>query len=105
MCSFIFTRLFETDVLLSAKTNGWDIAILSDQWIVRNYSSHEAWKAGPLLVQAVSPTRPAPAPAPTGAQPFSILSFPAEQQTVLMTLVCLFLYHRRAQKLTLFALA
>lgn len=37
----------------SAKLAGWDLEILSDQLVVRNYSSHEAWKPGPLLVQAV----------------------------------------------------
>ncbi|VDB94284.1 unnamed protein product [Peniophora sp. CBMAI 1063] len=36
-----------------AKLAGWDLEILSDQLVVRNYSSHEAWKPGPLLVQAV----------------------------------------------------
>ncbi|KAG6916171.1 hypothetical protein DXG01_008144 [Tephrocybe rancida] len=37
-----------------AKLNGWDIVIVSDQFTVRVYSSHEAWKPGPLLVQALS---------------------------------------------------
>ncbi|KAG6888995.1 hypothetical protein C0992_006816 [Termitomyces sp. T32_za158] len=37
-----------------AKSNGWDVVIVSDQWTVRVYSSHEAWKPGPLLVQALS---------------------------------------------------
>ncbi|KAH0585512.1 hypothetical protein H2248_008748 [Termitomyces sp. 'cryptogamus'] len=37
-----------------AKLNGWDVVIVSDQWTVRVYSSHEAWKPGPLLVQALS---------------------------------------------------
>jgi len=37
-----------------AKLNGWDVQILSDQLAVRGYSSHEAWKPGPMLVQAVS---------------------------------------------------
>ncbi|KZV64741.1 NTF2-like protein [Peniophora sp. CONT] len=36
-----------------AKLAGWDLEILSDQLVVRNYSSHEAWKPGPMLVQAV----------------------------------------------------
>jgi len=35
-----------------AKVNGWDVIVLSDQWTIRGYSSHEAWKPGPLLVQA-----------------------------------------------------
>ena len=38
----------------SAKSNGWDIEIVSDQWTIRGYSSHEAWKPGPMLVQAVT---------------------------------------------------
>lgn len=33
--------------------NGWDVMILSDQLVVRAYSSPEAWKPGPMLVQAV----------------------------------------------------
>lgn len=36
-----------------AKQNGWDVVILSDQLVVRAYSSHEAWTPGPMLVQAV----------------------------------------------------
>jgi len=35
-----------------AKANGWDVEILSDQLVIRGYSSHEAWSPGPLLVQA-----------------------------------------------------
>ena len=38
--------------------------ILSDQMVVRAYSSHEAWRPGPLKVQAGA-TPPAPAPVPT----------------------------------------
>ncbi|KAI6155073.1 hypothetical protein BKA82DRAFT_996758 [Pisolithus tinctorius] len=34
-----------------AKLNGWDVVILSDQWTVRAYSSHEAWRPGPMRVQ------------------------------------------------------
>ncbi|KAG6840672.1 hypothetical protein C0991_005177 [Blastosporella zonata] len=37
-----------------AKLNGWDIVIVSDQWTIRVYSSHEAWKPGPLLIQPPS---------------------------------------------------
>ena len=62
-----------------AKRDGWDIVILSDQWTVRNYSSHEAWKPSPLLVQAP--------PSPPGEQAFSI--FPADQRAALASLVCL----------------
>lgn len=35
-----------------AKLNGWDVMVLSDQLCVRAYSSHEAWKSGPMKVQA-----------------------------------------------------
>ena len=38
----------------SAKSNGWEVEIVSDQWMIRGYSSHEAWKPGPMLVQAVT---------------------------------------------------
>lgn len=50
----IFSRCF-TDFAShsSAKSNGWDVMILSDQLVVRAYSSHEAWSPGPMLIQAV----------------------------------------------------
>jgi nuclear RNA export factor len=32
--------------------NGWDVVILSDQWNIRAYSSPEAWRPGPMRVQA-----------------------------------------------------
>ncbi|TFK35547.1 hypothetical protein BDQ12DRAFT_725837 [Crucibulum laeve] len=35
-----------------ARQDGWDVMILSDQWTIRSYSSHEAWTPGPMLVQA-----------------------------------------------------
>lgn len=36
----------------SAKQAGWDVMILSDQLNVRAYSSHEAWRPGPMKVEA-----------------------------------------------------
>lgn len=33
-----------------AQSNGWNVIILSDQFIVRNYSSPEWWKPGPLTL-------------------------------------------------------
>ncbi|KAJ7056667.1 hypothetical protein C8F01DRAFT_1211342 [Mycena amicta] len=42
-----------------AKMNGWDVVILSDQWTIRGFSKPEAWKPGPLLVQATMDTNPA----------------------------------------------
>lgn len=47
-----------------AQVNGWGVEILSDQLVIRNYSSHEAWKPGPLLVQANPSTSSLSAPAP-----------------------------------------
>ncbi|KAF9231003.1 hypothetical protein BU15DRAFT_91000 [Melanogaster broomeanus] len=41
-----------------AKLNGWDVMILSDQWCIRSYSSHEAWRPGPMRVQAGEPLPP-----------------------------------------------
>ncbi|KZT19800.1 NTF2-like protein [Neolentinus lepideus HHB14362 ss-1] len=38
-----------------AKLNGWDIMIMSDQLVVRSYSSPEAWKPGPMRVQHGDP--------------------------------------------------
>ncbi|KAF9532494.1 hypothetical protein CPB83DRAFT_903528 [Crepidotus variabilis] len=72
-----------------AKLNGWDVTILSDQWIIRSYSSHEAWKPGPMLVQAES-TKPkggiVSAPSPQPPQPFNVASLPPDQQAALATL-------------------
>ena len=36
---------------IRAKQTGWAVMILSDQLIVRSYSSPEAWAPGPLQVQ------------------------------------------------------
>ncbi|KAJ7671531.1 hypothetical protein DFH06DRAFT_1177844 [Mycena polygramma] len=41
-----------------AKMNGWDVVILSDQWTIRGYSKPEAWKPGPMLVQATLDSNP-----------------------------------------------
>ena len=37
---------------IRAKANGWDVEVLSDQLVIRGYSSHAAWAPGPLPVQA-----------------------------------------------------
>jgi len=82
LCSFWILNF-----VFRAKVNGWDVCILSDQWIVRSYSSHDAWKPGPLLVQAV----PGQPKAPAQVQPqstFSVASLPADQQVALAQLVC-----------------
>ena len=39
---------------IRAKADGWDVEILSDQLVIRGYSSHEAWSPGPILVQALA---------------------------------------------------
>ena len=77
-----------------AKLNGWDVSILSDQWIVRSYSSHEAWKPGPLLLQASSgaPKAPAATIASQTQPSFTLASLPVDQQAAVAQLVCLFLY-------------
>jgi len=62
-----------------AKLNGWTVVILSDQWIIRSYSSHEAWKPGPMLVQAVSSSSQTVVSNTTPLQ-FSITSLPPDQQ-------------------------
>lgn len=52
-----------------AKQNGWDVMILADELVVRAYSSHEAWRPGPMKVQAgEAPSAPA-APAPAAVVP------------------------------------
>ncbi|KAL4259591.1 NXF family protein [Pleurotus pulmonarius] len=45
----------------AAKTHGWDVVILSDQWIVRHYSTCDAWRPGPMRVQASDPKGSTPA--------------------------------------------
>ncbi|KAF5342152.1 hypothetical protein D9611_001419 [Ephemerocybe angulata] len=74
-----------------AKANGWDVVIVSDQWSIRAYSSCEAWKAGPLLVQAPPKERVVKPPtqqaqqaqqAPVSADPI-IQSISTEQQSQL----------------------
>ena len=45
--------MFDSKPLLDrAKQSGWDVVILSDQLVVRAYSSFEAWRPGPMRVQA-----------------------------------------------------
>ena len=68
------------------------MVILSDQWIIRSYSSHEAWKPGPMLVQAV--TRSQSAVPNTVPLQFSITSLPPDQQTAVASLVCCCYFQR-----------
>lgn len=91
VCIGVCVSLLDSEFrFFRAKVNGWDVCILSDQWIVRSYSSHDAWKPGPLLVQAV-PGQPK-APAQDQSQSiFSVASLPADQQVALAQLVCFFI--------------
>lgn len=59
---FAFLSMAHRHFKISAKQTGWDVMILSDQLVVRAYSSHDAWKPGPLQVQAgQAPTVATPA--------------------------------------------
>ncbi|KAL4064487.1 hypothetical protein J3A83DRAFT_4360985 [Scleroderma citrinum] len=80
-----------------AKLNGWDVMILSDQWTVRAYSSHEAWRPGPMRVQAgetLSPTqRQMPVPQQSTStlpqtQLEEVLSTSSEPQRSLIMQIC-----------------
>ncbi|KAF8813361.1 NTF2-like protein [Phlegmacium glaucopus] len=68
-----------------AKLNGWNVVILSDQWIIRSYSSHEAWKPGPMLLQAVTSSSQT-AVSNTRPLQFSITSLPPDQQAAVASL-------------------
>ncbi|KAG5653640.1 hypothetical protein H0H81_011742 [Sphagnurus paluster] len=88
--SFILTPAPEGS---PAKLAGWDVVILSDQWTIRVYSSHEAWKPGPLLVQALSreeqeAQQRTPAPAPPILDPQGLLVSMPEAQRNLVMQVC-----------------
>ena len=63
--------------LIRARLNGWDVMILSDQLVVRAYSSHEAWRPGPMKVQAGEP----PAAAAPAATVLAPTATPAPQLT------------------------
>jgi nuclear RNA export factor len=82
----------------SAKLNAWPVVILSDQWIIRSYSSHEAWKPGPMLVQAVTNPSQSTISNTTPLQ-FSITSLPPDQQAAVASLVCYYFQnHFRCSK-------
>lgn len=68
-------RTLITLLRIRAKTNGWDVEILSDQLVIRGYSSHEAWGPGPLLVQAASGSQPASLSASVRRQLDAIVRF------------------------------
>lgn len=69
--------------LFRAKQAGWDVVILSDQLVVRAYSSHDAWRPGPLRVQAgEAPSSAAPS---TSSQPLT--QIPPQVQEALSRIV------------------
>lgn len=51
-----------------ARLAGWQFVILSDQLVVRNYSSPEAWAPGPLKVQIPEPGDAGPSARPVNGQ-------------------------------------
>ncbi|KAH9998801.1 NTF2-like protein [Russula compacta] len=67
-----------------AKTSGWDVEILSDQLVIRAYSSHEAWSPGPLHVQAVPSSQSSALPASVQQELGAI----PEPQRSLVTQIC-----------------
>jgi hypothetical protein len=72
----------------SAKLNGWDVVILSDQWIIRGYCSHEAWKPGPMLVQAASKhSHTINAITATAPAMYELEALPVDQQATLALMV------------------
>ncbi|KAF9007555.1 hypothetical protein BDQ17DRAFT_1422910 [Cyathus striatus] len=69
-----------------AKQEGWEVMILSDQWVIRGLSSHEAWRPGPMLVQA-EPQSKVSRQAPRQQQAaFNLSQLPAEQHSMLASL-------------------
>jgi hypothetical protein len=78
--------------LSRAKTNGWEVVILSDQWRIRAYSSPAAWKPGPMLVQAQPSSRHrtlpiAPSSGINQTEGNVVLSMPPDQRELLATMV------------------
>ncbi|KAK2460147.1 hypothetical protein APHAL10511_007826 [Amanita phalloides] len=69
-----------------AKTNNWDVIILSDQWTIRGYSSPAAWKPGPMLVQAQRHRAVAAEMSDIQTEITSTQPLPAVQQELLATL-------------------
>ncbi|KAH9926825.1 hypothetical protein B0H21DRAFT_138066 [Amylocystis lapponica] len=70
-----------------ARQTGWDVIILSDQLVVRAYSSHAAWERGPMRVQAGDPI-PAPISPPVQAQLQETLAPIPEPQRSMVLQIC-----------------
>ncbi|KAF7327415.1 hypothetical protein MKEN_00319300 [Mycena kentingensis (nom. inval.)] len=71
-----------------AKMTGWDVVILSDQWTIRGLSKSEAWKPGPLLVQATMDTNPPLNPRHLGPDQTEILNGVPELQRPMILQIC-----------------
>ncbi|TDL25493.1 NTF2-like protein [Rickenella mellea] len=69
----------------TAKLDNWDVAILSDQLIVRAYSSYEAWAPGPLKVQS-SGTESGPKILPPEMQA-ALRAIPEPKQTMVFAII------------------
>ncbi|KAH8995036.1 NTF2-like protein [Lactarius akahatsu] len=70
-----------------AKASGWDVEVLSDQLVIRAYSSHEAWTPGPLFVQATSSGNQTSSASSTASIHQELGAIP-EPQRSLVTQVC-----------------
>ncbi|KAI9463337.1 NTF2-like protein [Lactarius psammicola] len=70
-----------------AKASGWDVEVLSDQLVIRAYSSHEAWTPGPLFVQATSSGNQTPSASSPASMHQELGTIP-EPQRSLVSQVC-----------------
>ena len=68
-----------------AKLAGWPVVILSDQLVVRAYSSHEAWAPGPIRMPPQETARPPVQPTSIVSQP-TIISPPIANDPALAAL-------------------
>ncbi|KAF7312070.1 hypothetical protein MIND_00219200 [Mycena indigotica] len=71
-----------------ARANGWDVVILSDQWTIRGFSKPDAWKTGPLLVQATIDTNPPVNPRHLPADQMALLNTVPEAQRPAVLELC-----------------
>ncbi|KAF9266467.1 NTF2-like protein [Marasmius fiardii PR-910] len=75
-----------------AKTDGWNVVIISDQLMIRGYSDSDAWKPGPMVVQPEphplhrNPPQQISQLQPTQGQSQSAPALPPDQQAALMTI-------------------
>ncbi|KAF7317106.1 hypothetical protein HMN09_00445300 [Mycena chlorophos] len=71
-----------------AKTNGWDVVVLSDQFTIRGFSKPDAWRPGPLLVQATVDTNPPLNPRHLPPDQLELLNTVPEPQKPLVLQLC-----------------